>query len=107
MVKLILEATGRYEVIVESRGKQALPTIRLHQPDLILLDISIPDMDGSEVAAQMKEDPVLKNIPVIFLTGIVSREETGPHSKIGGRPIIPKPVSADELIQAIEKNLRK
>ncbi|MBI4550479.1 MAG: response regulator [Candidatus Omnitrophica bacterium] len=107
MIKMLLDATGRYDVKIEPRGAQAIPTVRLFKPDLVFLDISMPDMDGAEVAARLKEDAVLKAIPVIFLTGMVLREETGPHSKIGGCPVLAKPVSADEIMQAIEKNLRQ
>ncbi len=107
MVKMILDATGKYDVKIEPRGRLALSTCRGFRPDLIFLDISMPDMDGSEVAAHLKEDPTTKNIPVIFLTGMVARAETGPNAKSGNYPIMAKPVTADELIQAIEKNLRK
>ncbi len=107
MIKMVLDATGQYEVQIEASGKKAIPAARAFQPDLIFLDISMPDMDGVEVANQLKEDPRFKAVPILFLTGTVLKDETGPESKSGTFPILAKPVSADEIIKAIEKNLKK
>ena len=107
MVQVILEGTGKYEVRMEIRGKIAFQAARDFHPDLILLDIAMPDVDGAEVASQLREDQTLRNVPVVFLTAMVARSEVGPDSKIGGHPFIAKPVSAQELLQGIEKNLRK
>ncbi len=107
MIKLVLDATGRYEVQLEGNGKRALLAARSFLPDLVILDISMPDMDGAEVVEKLKEDPRFKPVPVIFLTGMVLKAETGPDSKSGGYPVIAKPVSADEIIKAIEKNLKR
>ena len=107
MLKLVLDATGRYEVEIQTTGKGALMAVRTFQPNLVFLDISLPDMDGAEVVEKLKEDPRFKTLPIIFLTGMVLKAETGPNSKSGGYPVIAKPVSADELIKAIEKNLKR
>lgn len=107
MVQMILEASGKYEVKIESRGSMALATSRSFRPDLVLLDIMMPDMDGSEVASKFKEDPVLRSTPVILLTGVVAKGETEPGTKISGYPILAKPVSAEEILQAIEQTLKK
>lgn len=107
MIKMVLDATGQYEVQIEASGKKAMEASRAFQPDLVFMDISMPDMDGVEVATQIRESPAFKAIPIIFLTGTVLKAETGPGSKSGGFPIMAKPVSADEIIKAIEKNLKK
>ena len=104
LVRLNLEETGNYEVRVENKGSQALNAAKAFKPDLIFLDIIMPDMQGSDVARQIKDDEALKNTPIVFITAIVSAEETASHGGvIGGNPFLSKPVSAEELIEYIEK----
>ena len=106
LVKLYLEETGRYEVQAESRGAHGVAAAREFHPDLILLDIIMPDLDGASVAAQLREDAELRDIPVLFLTAMVSREETGAQSRvIGGNPFLAKPQSMEMLIACIEQQL--
>ena len=105
-VKLNLEQTGKYEVMVENLGARSIAAAKAFKPDLILLDIMMPDMDGSEVASQLKEEESCKNIPVVFLTAIVTKQEIdekGPN--IGGHPFIAKPVNLKNLISSIEQNI--
>ena len=99
MVKMSLEQTGRFEVRTENQGSQALRAAREFQPDLILLDVMMPDKSGDEIAADLREDAQLSNIPFIFLTAIVTGSETDPGgSEIGGNLFLAKPVRASELI---------
>ncbi len=105
-VKLNLELTGKYEVRVENNGSRGLEAAKAFNPDLILLDVMMPDMDGSEVAAQLKEEEICKNIPVVFLTAIVTKQEIDEKgSNIGGHPFIAKPVNLKNLISTIEQNI--
>ncbi len=102
-LKLYLERTGRYVVRVESGGAFALEAAKVFKPDLILLDVIMPDIDGGTVAAQFREDTMLSRIPIIFLTAAVSRDEVKTRSgMIGGERFIPKPVSAHEVLALIE-----
>jgi DNA-binding response OmpR family regulator len=106
MVKLNLEQTGDYEVRTENQGSMAISAAREFKPDLILLDVMMPDMTGDEVSAQLKEDAELASIKYIFMTAIVTKDETGKTgSQIGGNEFLAKPVKADELIAAIERVL--
>ncbi len=105
LIKLTLENTGRYEVAEENNGTRAWEMAREFRPDLILLDIVMPGIDGGDVASQIKNDWTLKNIPLVFLTAIVSKKETVPGGLIGGFPFISKPVSLDALVRCIEENL--
>src|SRR2546428_5639071 len=66
--KLALERTGRYVVWEENDSTKAHQTAQNVQPDLILLDIAMPDIDGGEVAARIQSDPALHRIPIVFLT---------------------------------------
>ena len=107
LLKLGLERTGRYEVRAENDPRSGIEAAREFSPNLILLDIIMPDMDGTEVARMIKEDEELKNIPVVFLTATLTREETDLEGgMIGGRPFIAKPVGITDLIRAIEKHIR-
>ncbi len=106
MLRKNLEATGKYEVQEENSGAQAYASAKQFQPDVILLDVMMPDMDGGAVAAQIQDDENLKHIPIVFLTAIVQKEEaedTG--SNIGGRTFLAKPVKLDDLITCIEDKL--
>jgi two-component system alkaline phosphatase synthesis response regulator PhoP len=106
MVKLNLERTGNYEVHTENQGSMAISAAKEFKPDLIFLDFMMPDMDGDEVSALLKEDEELSNIPFIFMTAIVTKDETeAMGTNIGGNEFLAKPVKTDELIATIERVL--
>ena len=107
LVKSILEHTGKYEVREANGGVQGLEQARMFRPDLVLLDILMPDMDGSEVAQQLKIDPTLRQVPVVFLTAAVTKDEVASErgGMIGGHPFLAKPVMIPELLSCIEKQL--
>jgi DNA-binding response OmpR family regulator len=103
MIKMSLEQTGRFEVHTENEGSRAVAAVREFEPDLVVLDVMMPDMSGDEVAAQLKQDPQLSGTRFIFLTAIVTREETDAGgSEIGGNVFLAKPIKAEELIAAID-----
>lgn len=107
LVKLNLEAGGLYEVREEHYGVKALEAARAFRPDVILLDVIMPDMDGHQIAGQLAADGQLKNIPIIFLTATVMKPGThAPPTSLAGRPVIPKPVSMAELRTCLEQLLR-
>ena len=106
MVKLNLEATGQYEVKIETDPRGALCVALQYQPDLILLDVIMAKKEGPDVAAEFKRDPSVKNIPVIFLTATVTQQEVDREGGIiGGYHFVAKPSSLDILVGAIEKNI--
>lgn len=75
-------------------------------PDMIFIDVMMPDMSGDEVAAQLRDDPRLADSPHVFLTAMVTKEETDPGgSTIGGNVFLAKPVKAAELLETITKQL--
>ncbi len=108
-VKRNLELTGEFTVFTANNGEEGLEIARKEKPDLILLDILMPGMLGSDVAAKLQNDPVLSHIPVIFLTAIVQKEEFGDDliKKSGRHLFLAKPVSPKELETAIKKILEK
>jgi len=103
-ISLILEATDKYVIREENMGQRALETARGFEPDLILLDFMMPDIDGNEVAAQLEEDDQLKHIKIVFLTAIVTKGEveSGSVNNISGYTVLAKPVRTKELISCIE-----
>ena len=106
LLKLNLEATGAYEVRTENDGARALEVAREFRPDLFILDIVMPNVDGGEVVARLRGDPELKDIPVVFLTAIVSKAELdGDARRIHGIVYIAKPVSHEKLVEVIEAQL--
>ena len=103
LLKLTLERTGRYLVKEENDGTQAWLTAREFKPDIIFLDIVMPKIDGGDVAQQIRSDPLLAHVPIIFLTAIVSKNES--TKEIGGFPFIAKPVSIDAVERCIGEHL--
>lgn len=107
-LKRNLENTGEFEATVTTRGKEGIEPARIEKPDIILLDLLIPEMPGDEVAEALLGDPETNKIPIIFLTAIVTEEEKGTETlkKIGGRNSVSKPVTTKELVAAIKNVLR-
>ncbi len=107
LLKLNLEQTGHYEVRIENRAKKALAAARQFRPDLIFLDIVMPGMDGSAVAAEIKADAMSKHVPIVFLTAAVLKEEVDREGGIiGGHPFLAKPISGEDIIEYLKKHLK-
>lgn len=107
MMRRNLEATGRFEVLDINNSTIALETARQFRPDLVLLDVMMPDMDGGDVAAAFAEDQYLAKVPIIFLTAIVSKKEVEPSgSIIGNHTFLAKPVKLDDLLACINEHLQ-
>jgi len=106
LLKDILEETGRYEVETENEGRLGFFTAKNFCPDLILLDVVMPDIDGSVVAGRLKSDKETENIPIIFLTGTITPDEAKEQKDgNGGRLYLAKPVVLKELMQCVEKKI--
>ena len=103
LLKLTLQKTGNFVVREENDGTKAWLAARDFKPDIIFLDIVMPKIDGGDVAQKIRSDPTLAHVPIIFLTAIVSQNET--RKEIGGYPFIAKPVSLDALTKCIGEHL--
>src|SRR6266542_5504920 len=75
MLKINLEQIGKYVVCEENDPAQALAAARRVGPDLVLLDVMMPGMDGGDVASWLATDPQIREVPIIFLTALISKEE--------------------------------
>ncbi|GAB4522208.1 MAG: hypothetical protein Fur0018_03650 [Anaerolineales bacterium] len=105
LVRLILGRRG-FEVIGAEGGWEGLDIMRREQPDLVLLDLMMPEMDGWEVFQQMKADEILRNIPIIVITAKAQTIDRvlGLHiAKVDD--YISKPFSPSELIASVERVL--
>ena len=107
-LKSYLEDTGKYEVRTENSGETGYQAAKTFEPDLIVLDIMMKDMSGDGVADKIKNDTMLRKTPIVFLTGIVTKEEVEANGgKIGGYPYLAKPILAmRELLDCIDANIR-
>lgn len=96
-----------FESIMAKDGPEALEAARAFQPDLIVLDIMMPDMDGFDVCRQLKEDPTLASIPVIFLTALSDKEDKLRAFELGADDYLTKPFQADEFVAHVNAVLRR
>jgi len=104
IVKLNLEYTGEFEVLAEKRGSEALNAARHFRPDLIILDVLMPDMDGPAVLKELRKDKDFKNTPVIFLTALVSKNQSADGRN---QPYVAsKPISSDDLLEIVRRHLK-
>lgn len=100
--------TAGYDVISAYDGQEGLKKIKEEKPDLIILDILMPHMDGVTMAASLKKDPDIKEVPIIFLTCLVENEEVRDRDHmIGGGLFLSKPFDAKELLSMVGKVLKK
>ena len=96
-----------YSVIKAENGKDALLLAKAEHPDLIILDIIMPEMDGAETAAVLKNDAQTKDIPVIFLTCLFTeKEEQKEDHVVGGKYFIAKPYNPNEMLEIVDRFLK-
>jgi CheY-like chemotaxis protein len=99
------ELTARdYSVITASNGRDAISLVRSQHPDLIILDVAMPDMDGGQVAEKLQEGLSTKDIPIIFLTALFPKRKGEEQGRVvAGHVFIAKPYDIEELLIQIEK----
>jgi len=101
----LLDTRG-YRVAVAQDGEEGLERARLILPDLILLDIMMPGIDGFEVCRQLKADPATTDIPVIFMTALNDIEHKLQGFKVGGVDYVTKPLQLEEIAVRVETHLK-
>lgn len=94
----VLLTNEKYNVITANNGCEALEQVKKEMPDLILLDVMMPDLNGFEVARKLKNDPEYHDIPIIFLTALNSTADIVKGFQVGGSDFITKPFNKEELI---------
>lgn len=103
IAQIALEDVGGFELQVCANGQQAVDTIPVYQPDLILLDMMMPGMDGIETFNALKAIPSIADIPIIFMTAKVQSHEVASYMELGAVGVIPKPFDAITLAQEIKE----
>lgn len=105
LLKFVLEKTGSYEVFTENSSQKALQTLSAVRPDLLILDVNMPEVSGGDIAAAVKADPSLRDTPIVFLTGNVTDEESEAGLTISGYPTLGKPIHMERLIRRVQQSL--
>lgn len=96
-----------YEVIYANNGRDGLEKAEKEIPDLILLDVVMPKMDGLQTLAKLKSSPKTSHIPVIMLTGLGKEDVLNRARASGAADFIEKPFNVDMLMEAIKRNLKQ
>ena len=106
LLRLNLEKTGHYTIRTENAAERVLSAVQEFKPELILLDVMMPGMDGGTLAGKIHQTRAFKNVPIVFLTAAVKQEELDARNGvIGGFPYIAKPLNVKGVIEIIEKHL--
>jgi DNA-binding response OmpR family regulator len=99
---MILEGAGTYEVMIVNQSTRALKAALQFQPHVMLLDVDMPDKGGGDIAREAAADARLKDIPILFLTALVSREEAGTRQlESGGMKFLAKPIEPSVLLASV------
>lgn len=99
-----LERTGRYTISTASDAHEALVRIRANPPDLIVCDIDMPEMDGGELAATLRQHKVTAALPIVFLSALGGPEDSA-RGTVGGWPMLSKRGSLEDLVRKIGQML--
>lgn len=105
LISDFLEAQG-IEIMIAKNGADGISRAKKGQPDLILLDIRMPGMDGYEVCHQLKSDESTRDIPIIFMTGLTELDDKLKAFAVGGVDYITKPFQESELLARVSVHLK-
>jgi len=104
-----LTQDGSFDVIIATDCRHGIELAKNECPDIILLDLVMPDMPGEDVAAALKEDAATANIPILYITALATDDDIGENEEkmIGNNYILPKPVRTKTLIKTILRIVKK
>jgi CheY-like chemotaxis protein len=106
IIKEYMERTGRFEVPIFTSAKAGIKYAKAKKADIILLDLMMPEMDGTQAAEQLLEDENTRDIPIIFITAAIKKSEVEErYGYIQGHPILAKPILPGQIIKKIENVL--
>ncbi len=100
--KLVLEVLGKFEVRDCASGREAMYTAQDFHPDLILLDVMMPELDGIHTLSMLRRLPHLADTPVMFVTGLTTAEDIERYVQAGAIGVIPKPVIPLRLTEQVQ-----
>ena len=106
LMEFILARQG-HQMLAAVNGEEALEKIRAHKPDLVLLDIMMPRIDGYEVAQQLRADPETASLPIIMLSAKAQTEDIRRGGEVGVSAYVTKPFSPEHLVQVVTEHLQR
>ena len=101
ILKTLLQCNG-YEAIVVNDPRESVSVAGEEMPDVVLLDDSMPEMNGREVCEALRKNERTKSIPVVFLTGRDVEDDPGFHIEVGASAYLAKPFDSDRLLESIK-----
>lgn len=104
MIQALIRAalrTASHEILIAADGTEGLELIRREQPSVVFTDVSMPGIDGYQMAAQLRADPLTAHIPIVFMTALVQRSQLEEAQRLGATSVLTKPFSMSELRQRI------
>ena len=107
LIARVLQRRARVRLITAMQGRLGLELAREHRPDLVLLDVNLPDVSGTEILRELKEDPALREIPVLVMSGGIVHAEMEELLAMGARSFLMKPFDLDELVRVVDDALRR
>jgi CheY-like chemotaxis protein len=107
VLELVLTRMAKCEVVLASEGNDGLAKIKQHKPDVILLDLMLPGIDGFEICKRAKEDPTTRSIPIIFLTAQPQPAAIAKAMSLGAAAYLIKPFDPSTIVTQINEALAK
>ncbi len=105
LIRDVLEQDGRFEVRVANNGFDAGMMVKEYKPDVIVLDVMLPDINGKEVCQRIRQDPSLEDVSIICISGMVEEDKIDELKKAGADDFLQKPFEVETLIERICKLL--
>jgi len=102
ILKQMLELYGKYEVIIANHGQDGLEKARELHPDIILMDLRMPIMDGLQAIQELKKDPAVSNIPVVVISAWANKKNREEAIEAGAIKFIEKPTNYNQLLATIK-----
>jgi len=99
-IQKIVMGTGRF-VVTATNGKDAIEMTKSEKPDLIFMDVNMPDMDGFATTRALKKNPMTKNIPVVFVTSKDQKADKVWGLMQGGSGYVVKPYTSDDIVRLV------
>jgi excisionase family DNA binding protein len=101
LIRDVLESDGRFEVRVVNNGFDAGMMVKEYHPDIIVLDVMLPDINGKEVCHRVRSDPTLDDVKIICISGMVEQDKIGELKEAGANDFKQKPFEIEDLIQSM------
>jgi CheY-like chemotaxis protein len=105
VLRLLFERNKNYQVKVENDSESAVAAAEEFKPDLVFMDLTMPTVDGGELASRFRNNPRLSSVAIVFLTGTVTKAEVAERrGYIGGLQFIAKPSNRDEILACVRQH---